>query len=178
MKLFITGMPGVGKSTIVQNVVSLIRERGYRVGGVSCPEIREGENRVGFDIIDLLSGRRGVLSHVRLSSGPYVGKYHVNLSDLSEVGVTALNNAVSESDIVVIDEVGPMELQGKDFQEAVIRAMESQKPVLGIVHWRIKYPLIERIKGRSDVKIYEVTPQNRDETQAKILEQALKALEK
>lgn len=178
MKLFITGMPGVGKSTIVQNIVSLLKERGYWVGGVSCPEVREDENRVGFEIIDLLSNRRGVLSHVRLSSGPSVGKYHVNLNDLSKVGVTALNNAVSESDVVVIDEIGPMELQGKDFQEAVMRAVESQKPVLGIVHWRIKHPLIERIKGRSDVKIYEVTPQNREAIQAKILEETLNALEK
>ncbi len=176
MKLFITGMPRVGKSTLIQSVSSVLKERGYRVGGVSCPEIREDENRVGFEIIDLLSSRRGVLAHVGFTSGPQIGKYRVNLRDLSEVGVAALDSAVSEADIVVIDEVGPMELQGKDFQEAVMRAMESPRPVLGIVHWRARHQLIERIKGGSDVKIYEVTPQNRETLKTQILEEVLSTL--
>ena len=178
MKLFIMGMPGVGKSTILQNVVAQLKEKGYRVGGIACPEIREEGNRIGFEIIDLMSGRRGVLSHVSLPSGPYVGKYHVNLRDLTQVGVVALDNAVSEADIIVIDEIGPMELLGRDFQEAAMRVVESPKPVLGIIHWRIKHPIIDGIKSRSDVKIYEITPQNRGDIQAKIMEEVLNTLGK
>jgi hypothetical protein len=44
----LTGRPGSGKSTVIGRTVELLRERGVRVGGVVCPEVREGGGRVGF----------------------------------------------------------------------------------------------------------------------------------
>ncbi len=145
------------------------------MGGIICPEIREENNRVGFSVVDLRGGRRGTLAHIGLDSGPRIGKYRINLRDLSEVGVTAIRGALAESDLVVIDEVGPMELQGSDFREAVEEALASPKPVLGVVHWRASHPLVNRI--RSEAEVYEVTAQNRERIQAEILEKLLEALE-
>jgi len=71
-----------------------------------------------------------------------------------------------------------LELRGKDFQEVVIRVVESSKLVLGIIHWRIRHPVMDRIKGRSDVRIYEVTPQNREMVQTKIMKEMSNALRK
>lgn len=178
MKFFLVGSPGIGKSTILQNAVSQLKVRGYKVGGISSPEIREDGSRVGFEIVDLLSGKRGTLSRIGWASGPSIGKYRVNLADLSQIGVTALNDAIKEADLIVVDEIGPMELQGKDFQEAIIKAVGSSKPMLGIIHWRIKHPLVEKIKGRSDVKIYEITHESREAVQAKVMEEILNVLRK
>jgi nucleoside-triphosphatase len=142
--------------------MAILEDAGFRAGGIYCPEIRSGGRRLGFEVIDILTGNRGILSHVLQRSGPRIGKYRVNLEDLSRIGVSALNIAETEADYIVIDEVGPMELQGRDFQLAVLQALESDKPVLGILHWKMRHPIIQHIKAMKGVNIYEVTWENRD----------------
>ena len=113
-------------------------------------------------LIDVLTGNRGILAHVLQRSGPRIGKYRINIENLSRIGVLAIKNAVEEADYIVIDEVGPMELQGRDFQLAIMKALENSKPVLGILHWKMRHPIIKSIKAMKGVKIYEVTRENRD----------------
>jgi len=174
LKVFITGRPGVGKSTVLEKVRGLLLEKGYRVGGVSCPEMRRDGVRVGFRIFDVGSGRSGVLSQVGVGSGPRVGKYVVKLQDLEDVGVKALDTAVKEADVVFIDEVGPMEMQSRPFQESVLRTLASPKSVIGILHWRMGHPVATAIKARGDVEILEVTPQNRDVLPSEIVERFMR----
>jgi len=169
-------MPGVGKTTVVQKVIAILKDKGLKVGGISCPEIRVNNIRVGFEIIDLLTGNRGVLSHIDQDSGPRVGKYRVNLQGLSNIGVDGLNNAIRDADYIVIDEVGPMELQGEDFQEAVKNIVEGTKPVLGIIHWKMNHRLIDNIRSRGDVKLVEVTVKNRDIIPSVIAEKILETI--
>lgn len=115
MKFFLTCPFGVGKSTILQNMVVQLKGKGYKIGDMSSPEIREAGTRVGFEIVDLLSCRRGILLHIGGSYGPSVEKYRVNLRSISQIGVTVLDNAVDKADVIIIDEVGSMELQGNNF---------------------------------------------------------------
>jgi nucleoside-triphosphatase len=178
LKVFITGRPGVGKSTVLKKVQELLLSKGYRVGGVSCPEMRREGVRVGFKIVDVSSGRTGILSQIGFDSGPRIGKYVVNLPDLEEVGVKALDIAVREADVVLIDEVGPMEMQSKLFQEAVLRTLSGQKQVIGILHWRMEHPVISAIKARSDLKILEVTHQNRDVLPSEIVDRFVREVSK
>jgi len=169
-------MPGVGKTTVVQKVIAILKEKGLKVGGIYCPEIRVNNIRVGFEIIDLLTGNRGTLSHIDQDNGPRVGKYRVNIQDLSNIGVKGLNKAIRTADYIVIDEIGPMELQGEDFQEAVNNIIEGTKPVLGIIHWKMNHRLIDRIRARRDVKIVEVTLKNREIIPRIIAEEILKTI--
>ena len=161
LNIFITGPPGLGKTTVIRMVMKVLEAEGFRAGGIYCPEVRDGGRRHGFEIIDVLSGARGLLSHVRQPTGPRIGKYRVNLEALSRIGVHAIETAVENADYIVIDEVGPMELQGRSFQLAVLKALESSKPVIGILHWKMRHPIIDLIKTRKDVKIYQLTKENR-----------------
>jgi len=47
--------------------------------------MRSGGRRVGFKVIDVLTGDKGILSHILQPSGPRVGKYRANLEDLSRI---------------------------------------------------------------------------------------------
>ena len=169
-------MPGVGKTTVVHKVIAILKEKGLKVGGIYCPEIRVNNVRVGFEIVDLLTNTRGILSHIDQDNGARVGKYRVNIQDLSNIGVKGLNRAIIEADYVVIDEIGPMELQGEDFQEAVKNIVEGTKPVLGIIHWKMNHRLIDRIRAKEDVKIVEVTLKNREIIPRIIAEEILETI--
>jgi len=175
---FLTGRPGVGKTTVLLRVVEKLRREGLKVGGLISREVREKGARVGFKVIDLDNGREGWLAHVNQPVGPKLGKYRVCLEDLESIGVNAIIRAVKEADIVVIDEVGPMELFSQAFKRALIEALKSEKTILGTIHYRVKTPLITKIKEREDVAIIEVTHKNREELPEKITHEILKIREK
>ena len=170
--LFLTGNPGVGKTTVLLRVVEALKARDCSVGGMLSREVRMGGTRVGFEILDLGSSRRGWLAHVSHKSGPQVGRYRVNLEDLDGIGVEAIMRAVESSDVIVIDEVGPMELFSERFREAVRRAVQCGKLVVGVVHSKVRDRLIDEMKKREDAEVYVVTHENRNKLYQTIIEEA------
>jgi nucleoside-triphosphatase len=167
----------VGKTTVLLRVVESLKTKGYSVGGMISREVRSGGARVGFEVLDLSSDRRGWLAHVNQPSGPQVGRYRVNLEDLNSIGVEAIGKAVEGFDVVVIDEVGPMELFSEKFKEAVKRAVESGKVVVGVVHWKARDRLIEEVKKREDAEVIVVTYENRNKLHENIVGKAIEFLE-
>lgn len=178
LNVFVTGRPGVGKTTVIKRTVEELDNMGYTCGGVFTPEIRIRGVRVGFELVDLATNSRGVLSHVDNPVGPRVGRYKVNLNDIRTVGVNAIEEAIKNADYIVIDEVGPMELLSRDFREAVLSAIKSQKPVLGVLHWKMQAPLVRVINSRSDVMVYEVTPQNRQSLYRTLVEKVVESIKR
>ena len=170
--LLLTGSPGVGKTTVLLKAVEALKSRGYSVGGMVSREVRSCGTRVGFEILDLSSGRRGWLAHVNQPSGPQVGKYRVNLEDLDNIGAVAIVDASENLDVVVVDEIGPMELFSEKFKEAVKRAVEGEKLVVGIVHWKARDKLIEEVKNREDAEVIVVTFENRAKLHEIIIKKA------
>lgn len=174
--LLLTGSPGVGKTTVLLRVVECLKAKGYSVGGMLSREVRSDRTRVGFEILDLGSGSRGWLAHVNQKSGPSVGKYRVNLEDLDNIGANAIVNAAENFDVVVIDEIGPMELFSEKFKEAVRRAVEGGKLVVGVVHWKARDRLIDEVKNREDTEVFVVTYENRNKLHKTITEKAAEHL--
>lgn len=95
-------------------------------------------------------------------TGPQIGKYRVNLSDLERIGIKAVTEATQKYDVVVIDEIGPMELFSAKFKQTVQAALESSKMVLAVVHAKSKAPLISEAKGSLDAELFMVTADNRE----------------
>lgn len=158
----LTGPPGIGKSTVVSRVIYQVRSKGFGVGGCLTKETRKGRERVGFTIVDLLSGVSGALASTEGSLGPRVGRYRVNVRGLAEIGGGALRAAAAQADLIVIDEIGPMELTSAEFRRGVEACLESGKPVLAVVHEMMKDPLIEEVRSLPGKEIVEVTLHNRE----------------
>lgn len=174
--LLLTGEPGVGKTTILLKTVEALRAEGYSVGGMISREVRSCGGRVGFEILDLKGDKSGWLAHVNQKTGPQVGKYRVNLENLNGLGATSMLKAVGGSDVIAIDEIGPMELFSEKFIEAVRKAIESQKLVISIIHRRAKHPLIDEIRNRTDAEIYTVTHENRENLHKFVVQRATEFL--
>jgi len=161
--LLLTGNPGIGKTSVLVKTVNALKEKGYCVGGMMSLEAREGETRIGFEIFDLNSGQRGWLARVDQKAGPKVGKYSVNLEDLDLIGAKSIEDALKKCAVVVIDEIGPMELFSEKFKEATTKALESRKVILAVVHRKSKDRLIIKAKNREDSITFKVTQENRNE---------------
>jgi nucleoside-triphosphatase len=176
--LLLTGSPGVGKTTVLTKVVNILEDKGYRVGGMISREVREGGVRVGFEILDLSSEKRGWLAHLKQRTGPQMGKYRINLEGLESIGVKAIAFAVENCDVVAIDEVGPMELFSEKFKDATRKVLESHKLVIAVVQGKAPDTLINYAKSMKEAETYLVTTENRHELGSIIAEKAIKAVEK
>lgn len=176
--LLLTGQPGVGKTSALLRVVDALKTKGYDVRGMISREVREQGTRVGFEIIDLHTGLKGWLAHIRQSSGPQVGKYRVNLDDLKNVGVNSIFDAIKDADVIVVDEIGPMELFSQEFRETVLKAVNSSKPLLATIHFKVQNPLIDTIKTRDDAEILEITIENRENMHNIIINKILTNLQR
>ena len=163
-KIGITGLPGVGKTDTLIKIVKDLEESGYRVGGMVTEAIIENNDRVGFYVMDWQTKERKIFAHVDLDTGEKVGKYGVDVKVLEEIGVPAIERAIADEsiDIIIIDEVGKMEMLSERFCKVVIDALDSDKPILLTLHKKSRSPLLQDIRRRDDIRILEVTPVNRN----------------
>lgn len=165
--LLLTGRPGVGKTTVIKAVVQAL---GERADGFYTAEMRERGVRQGFRLVGL-RGERATLAHVRLKrrGRPRVGRYGVDVEAVDRVGVAALERATAPGCVVIIDEIGKMELFSQAFKTAVLAAVDSQAPVIATVMAR-PHPWVDALKARPGVTLWQVTLENRDEMPSRILD--------
>ncbi len=162
--ILLTGHPGSGKTTLIKRIVSRLL---CKVGGFYTQEIREKGKRKGFKLITL-DGCEATLAHVDINSPFRVGKYGVDISALDSIAVDCIRNAVLDKDIVVIDEIGPMEMLSEKFRQAVLDALESNVVVFGSIVKR-RTPFTDTIKSLPNVSIIEVRKGNLDTTAEQVL---------
>ena len=129
-----------------------------KVGGVLARDKRIKDRRAGFELLDLGSGHTGMLAD-ETGTGPQLGKYRVRLDDLDQIGAKAVEDALI-ADLIVVDEVGPMELSSRRFVRAVEKAIASDKSMLVVLHQWSVHPLAKKI--RKNFRVLTVTEENRD----------------
>ena len=157
-KVLLTGRPGCGKTTLIKRVVNKLK---LPAGGFYTEEIREHGQRVGFKFVTL-AGEETVLAHVDFKTPQHLGKYGLDLSGLETVGVAALREAMRVRQLVVLDEIGPMELRSAIFRDIVTKAFDTGVPILATITAR-SFPFSDALRKRSDVNVIEVRPNNREQ---------------
>jgi nucleoside-triphosphatase len=151
----LTGQPGTGKTRIIKQVIA---EMKGKAGGFYTEEIRSQGVRQGFKLVTL-EGQTAILAHINFHSTYRVSKYGVDVDSLDKVGVAALNQARQECDLVVIDEIGKMELFSAKFREAVSNILNSDHRLLGTIMLSPN-PYADDIKRQPQVNIVTVTRTN------------------
>jgi nucleoside-triphosphatase len=158
--VLIEGRPAIGKTTVARRLGALLREVGVPLAGFVTEELREGGRRVGF-AIETFDGTHGVLAHVGLPGPPRVGKYGVDLAGFERLVLPALASP-PQGGVVLIDELGKMELASKAFRAAVSGLLEQPVMLVATVHVA-RHPFTDALKRGPAVEIVRVTLRNRDD---------------
>jgi nucleoside-triphosphatase len=159
----LTGRPGTGKTTLIREAADGL---GDRAGGFYTEEIRTAGVREGFRLVTL-DGREAILAHIGIKSPYRVSRYGVDTSGLERVGIPALEETVRQGKLVVIDEIGKMELFSERFRETVLKIIDSPASVLGTIMLS-PHPWADEIKHRPQVKLVELTRANREEVRKEL----------
>jgi nucleoside-triphosphatase len=146
-------------------LAELLGEVGVPVAGFLTRELREGRRRVGFEI-ETFGGERGLLAHVDIKGPPRVSRYGVDVEAFERLALPALDPP-SKRGVVVIDELGKMELASERFREVLLELWERPVSVVATVH-TARHPFTDKLKRRADV--IQLTAANRDRLPEEVAE--------
>jgi len=162
--ILLTGKPRTGKTTLLKRI---IKEINLPCQGFYTEEITKDDKRIGFRI-KTLKGKEGTLAMKGMKSKFRLGRYGINIKDLEEIGIKAVEEALKDKEIVVIDEIGRMELFSQRFRDTVLKVLDSGKRLVGVIH-RQDLEFLNNIKSRSDVEVFEVKQDNHQEILKKVM---------
>ncbi|MCS7202126.1 MAG: NTPase [Dictyoglomus sp.] len=153
MKIFITGQPGVGKTTLLKKIDRFCRDIGLTTFGFITEEVREGKNRIGFDFINLKTNERYNFASIYKITPYKFGKYYLNIDKFEEIIEQIF---YQEGDIFILDEIGRMEFYSEKFKKRILEYLERDKNIIASLH----RDFVNIFKKYG--KIYQLTYENRD----------------
>ena len=151
----LTGRPGTGKTTLIKQVVTMLE---IKAGGFYTEEIRNEGPKLGFRLVTL-DGQQSTLAHIDFDKRYRVSKYGIDIDNLNRVGVSAIHRAAEKCDLIIVDEIGKMELFSAHFKGAVLAIINSGKRILGTIMLDAN-PWSDAIKRHPQVNLVTVTRDN------------------
>jgi nucleoside-triphosphatase len=163
--LFITGKPASGKTTLIKEVCLPYMDK---TGGFYTEEIIQNNARLGF-LLKTFDGRQGVLAKKGMKSPHKLNKYGIDINVLENIGADALVKAVKDKELIVIDEIGTMELVSDIFRVSMQECFGSNKRVLATVRFNAQ-PFTDEIKKMRDTSVLTLTRDNFAEIKKQVKE--------
>ncbi len=166
--ILITGVPGIGKTTLIMKILDAVKHTGPV--GFYTEEIREEGTRTGFSLIST-RGDRSILAHVNIKSRFKVGRYGVDVAGF-EAFIERIPFFDNNAGTIMIDEIGKMECLSAKFTKLIRTLLDSEKLFIAAVALKGE-GLIAEVKRRSDIELFEISRDNRNDLPQRILNRAL-----
>ena len=152
-KIGITGLPRSGKSAVMEKVLDMLKDERKReismrggstedaiIGGVRTEPLLEDGERMGYKIIDIVTGEEGVIAHKNIDSRLRVLGYGIDTEELDRIALPAIDHAQHHCEVLVIDEIGKFSVESEAFVQAVRSALEVDMPTLLTLLTRCSIP--------------------------------------
>ncbi len=168
----LTGPPNRGKTRAIIELVEHLLRQSVSVAGFAQPGIFEDDRKVGFKIRDLSTGEERVLARLGERADGYYGTRFQFSDEGFALGHDALRSVVPGS-VLVLDEIGPVELRGEGHMPAVRTALASTE-LLGavIVVRRSLVPTLLADLEASDAVVIDI--EDHDEDVVNLMVEALR----
>ena len=88
-------------------------------------------------------------------------RYCVDIENFEKIVIPYLEESVNSEKIIIIDEIGPMELLSDKFTEVVNNIIQGTNNVLGAIFLK-EHERVDKIKAIEGLNIINVTLENRD----------------
>ena len=151
---FLTGDKGIGKSTIINHYIDMC---GLKVGGFKTLRFYNEDGRVSYHIIDVSKNEPPNKDNFLFYKGKRPNDVYKRFDELSIV-----LDGYKNFDLILMDELGPTEENAEIFKNKVIKVLDSDIIVVGVIQ-DAKSNFLDTIMNRKDVKIYRIDLNNRNE---------------
>ena len=166
VKVAISGQPGTGKTRTVLRIAQMIEDK-FQIGGFTTHPIEENGELIGYNLKDYVTGEEELSASVRWDVKPRIpGKtpeatpLGIRLDAVNRIATASVTKAIEEADLILVDEVGKLVSESKEFSSVLKEALKCGKPMLITMHKRSRNPLLQSIRKRDDLRTLEVTPIN------------------
>lgn len=161
-KILITGPPRCGKSTLISKLIEYYNnKKDYTIYGFLTPEIRKRGNRIGFNIVDIYSGKISQLARVGDFKTKYkLGKYNVFIQEFDKYIEDNLSLEGKKIDLIVIDEIGKMELFSDKFQNFITNIFSLKISVLATIGLKLSHPIKTYLLNLPSVLLLNLNKRN------------------
>ncbi len=173
MFILLTGPVHEGKTTACWKAIPGIRAAGFKVAGFVSPPLLNAEGgKVGIEMMDLATGKHQTFARIREpDEATTIGVYQITDEAIEWARRVLASALLANTDWVVIDEIGPLELhQGAGFAfalEALADPLRVPNAIV-IVRETLTRELTDRL-GRTDIVLVRVTAQNRGHVPAQLV---------
>jgi nucleoside-triphosphatase len=166
----LSGNRGSGKTRLLTAIAETLLVSGKHVGGILAPVVMDGDSRLGYDVLDLQSGNHVPLCRRDIEpTGGSIGPFHFALEGI-RFGADALARAASSStDLIILDEVGPLEFKGEGWGPSLDHLLSSFHGSLLLV---VRPNLVRRAIERwsvSPLRIWNVRDVDKDSLTRELL---------
>ena len=138
----LSGPLHAGKTSFLKHLVLRLQEQGMCMNGVLSLAQFQGGERTGYDAMDLQSGSTFPLLRCRSEAEWLkVGSYGVHPEGLKKAEQAI--QQIQDSDLTIIDEIGPLELAGSGFWPSFCKLRQKNQPTLIVV----REPLVLQLEA-------------------------------
>lgn len=168
--VILTGERQSGKTTFLREVIRLLRKKGLKPEGFISEGIHEGDTRTGFNLTDISTGLKTELCSTMGRAGMIrQGRFWFS-AEAIQTGNDIIRKAMKPgTDIIVADEVGPLEISGKGWYDAIEEATAWSS---AMQIWTVRQGLVHKAARRwntGDVTVVDISKASPDEAVALLM---------
>ena len=167
--ILFTGDRHAGKTTAVGKLAQSLQENGFKVAGFLSLACCQDGKLIGYDIFDLTSQKRLPLARDFLGKKVVKRRFEFNDDTFGYVHKRLLDKEILEADLVIIDEFGPLELEGGGYRETIDELLGHKSLCLLMVVRNLIVEQVKKLYQRFDPAVVEALQDDTKQEVMKIL---------